>query len=315
MGDCVLWGVFLVLILCHQSHSSCETVVKGLCLEETTQNWTEASDSCNLAVFNTPLSVGVSILGVPIFGHRRPQAQRSEPHDIHWIGATGEFTPWFKLLGCFLYHYLTSFSGKLTVSSSIGPVTECHQICEDWNENYKEFGINETHCFCRENEETEKGAVPNTTCKLQSSENFFKDLVGPKYDAGRAGSYDGIAMYRKMNDVTYIEDSLGECLIETEDGNVTYPCDAADSVGYKWTESLQRQENGNIKLPRWTPYIRRLIISEKRVNSALQNGTVCIGIRYQSRAYEPIPLPCSERRTSLCHTDPKTGNSSTTANI
>ncbi|XP_062567088.1 uncharacterized protein LOC134229349 [Saccostrea cucullata] len=124
-----------------------------------------------------------------------------------------------------------------------------------------------THCFCRENEKTELGSVTNKTCKLQNSENFLKDLVGPKYDAGQAGDYNGIAMYRKMNDVTYIEDSLVECLRETEEGNETYPCDAPDSMGYTWTESLKRQGIDYNKLPRWTPYIRRLIISERKGTS------------------------------------------------
>ncbi|XP_062567094.1 uncharacterized protein LOC134229361, partial [Saccostrea cucullata] len=296
MGDCVLLGVFLVLILCHQSLSSCETVVKeGMCLEETTKNWTEASDSCTLAVFNTSLSVGVFILGLPMLDHRRPLVQRTESHDIHWIGATGEFTPWFKLIGCFLYRFVEKNASITDATSKISLFTKCYQICKE----YSLFGINNAICFCANN--AAFGKIHNGTCVLKNSFSIKNDIIGT---GNTVNSYHAFAVYRKVERITNLEDTLGECLIETVNGNETFPCDSADNTRRTWAESFAKSTYLNGKkmniLPRWLPFVRRLMINWNDGSSSLEKGTVCISVREQNGVYEAIPRHCQGKLTSIC---------------
>ncbi|XP_062609664.1 uncharacterized protein LOC134271490, partial [Saccostrea cucullata] len=121
-------------------------IAVDLCIEETPKTWREASESCNLVISNTTLRVGVPITDIPAPTFRSAQ--------VHWIGATGTFTPWFELA----------------------------------------------------------------------------------------------------------DDLLGECLMETNEGNKSYPCDSADITQSTW---VQRHQNNiyNSSLPRWSPYVRRLIIN------------------------------------------------------
>ncbi|XP_061165996.1 uncharacterized protein LOC133174920 [Saccostrea echinata] len=104
------------------------------------RTWSEASKSCNLVVSNTSLSVGVPITDIPVLIHRS-SAPTYMSKDVHWIGATGTFTPWFELAGCSLYYYFP-YNKQLMSSSKLGPIAQCHQICENWRNSYKEFGIN-----------------------------------------------------------------------------------------------------------------------------------------------------------------------------
>ncbi|XP_062597959.1 uncharacterized protein LOC134259387 [Saccostrea cucullata] len=91
---------FLVWILLHKTDSLLKTDRQGYYLEQTLYNWTQASESCNLVVSNRPLFLGQSITDIPIL---KPTASKQsigrQPSDLHWIGATGTFTPWFELLG------------------------------------------------------------------------------------------------------------------------------------------------------------------------------------------------------------------------
>ncbi|XP_062583095.1 uncharacterized protein LOC134244864, partial [Saccostrea cucullata] len=109
------------------------------CIEETKKTWSEASQSCNLVVSNTPLRVGVPITDIPVVEYiSSDPTYKSE--DLHWIGAIGTFTPWFELAGCNLY-FKFSINKQWMPRSKLGPVTQCHQICENWK-SYREIGIN-----------------------------------------------------------------------------------------------------------------------------------------------------------------------------
>ncbi|XP_062567113.1 uncharacterized protein LOC134229382 isoform X2 [Saccostrea cucullata] len=295
MRDTALWGGLLILILCHQSQSFCETVNKDPCIEEAKKTWSEASQSCNLVVSNTTLRVGVPITNIPVLRHRSSDPiNRSD--DVHWIGAIGTFTPWFELAGCNLYRSFL-FIKQWRSSSNLGPVAQCHQICENRKNSYKEFGINETHCFC--SEDNYAGVIKNLTCRLQNSENVKNDLVGTGNDQRLVPRRYVFALYRKIKNITEIDDKLGECLMETKKGNKTYPCDAADITQRTRVERYRHKTNNN-SLSRWRPYVRRLIISWKKDISAEQKASVCIAVRYQNGSYELLPRRCDETHTSIC---------------
>ncbi|XP_062618263.1 uncharacterized protein LOC134279861 [Saccostrea cucullata] len=220
-------------------------IAVDLCIEETPKTWREASESCNLVISNTTLRVGVPITDIPAPTFRSAQ--------VHWIGATGTFTPWFELAGCNLYFYFPFFKQWMP-SSKLSPVAQCHQLCENWRNTYKGFGINKTHCFCDDYEKA--GFFKNVNCKLQNIEKFKNDLIG----TGDKHGYYAFALYRRVRVSTEIDDLLGECLMETNEGNKSYPCDSADITQSTW---VQRHQNNiyNSSLPRWSPYVRRLIIN------------------------------------------------------
>ncbi|XP_062597958.1 uncharacterized protein LOC134259386, partial [Saccostrea cucullata] len=269
------------------------------CLEETKKTWSKASQSCNLLVSNTALPVGVPITDIPVLKHRSSLSE-----DVHWIGATGTFTAWFEFAGCNLY-FKFSFTKQWMPRSKLGPVAQCHLICENWRNNYKEIGINETHCFCAGYNNTV--VIKKLTCDQNNSKNFKNDLIGTGTDqrVGR-GNYV-FASYRKVRLTTKIDDTLDECLLETNEGYKTYPCDSADITQRTWIQRY-RNEIKNNGLSRWTPYVRRLIISWTKDSSAVQNTSVCIAVRDQNGSYEPLPRRCDETHTSICkNADSTTG--------
>ncbi|XP_062618265.1 uncharacterized protein LOC134279862 isoform X2 [Saccostrea cucullata] len=162
--------------------------------------------------------------------------------------------------------------------------------------------IQKTHCFCDDGEKT--GNLKMVNCKRQNIEKFKNDLIGT---GDKQGHY-AFTLYRRVSVSTELDDLLGECLLETNKGNKTYPCDAADITNLMWDERQQNKIT-NDSLPRWTPYVRRLIINWKTGSSAVQDASVCIGVRNQNGSYETLPLRCNETHTSICKkVDITTGN-------
>ncbi|XP_061165974.1 uncharacterized protein LOC133174885 [Saccostrea echinata] len=208
---------FLIWILFQKADSFLKSGRKGFYLEHTLNNWTQASESCNLVVSNRSLFIGLPITDIPILkSTTSDQSIELQQSGLHWIGATGTFTPWFELLGCFLYKFVEK-NASITDSTSItSPFTKCYEICKE----YSFFGINDAICFCAEN--ATFGKVLNSTCVLSNSFNFKTDIIGTSKTVYNY-IYRGFAVYRKVERIANLEDTLGECLIETDDRIETYP--------------------------------------------------------------------------------------------
>ncbi|XP_061165994.1 uncharacterized protein LOC133174919 [Saccostrea echinata] len=160
----------------------------------------------------------------------------------------------------------------------------------------------ETLCFCTEN--VTAGVIKNLTCNQQNSRNFKNDLIGTGNDTRTGTGNYVFALYRKVRVNTEIDETLGECLLKTNEGYKTYPCDSADNTKRTWAGSVSEGTYLNGKkmnnLPRWLPYVRRLMINWNDGSSTVEQGTVCISVREQNRAYEAIPRHCHETFTSIC---------------
>ncbi|XP_061165993.1 uncharacterized protein LOC133174918 [Saccostrea echinata] len=300
--------VLFIFTLCQQILTSSSVDTKGLYLDQSLKTWTQASKDCLLVTPNTTLSLGVPLRDIPILQRPTCKTTTRRPHhgDHLWIGAIGTFTPWFELLGCFLYEKFENNPNIFDSTSILDPVTECYRICR----NYDNIGINNDTCICAQN--VTYGKI-SRSCKFSTSVSFKNDIIGTNENINNY-LHQGFAMYRKIN-ITKIDDTSGECLIMTNKGNKTFPCNSQDILNRTWTESFisiaNLNENKTLDLPNWLPYLRRLVIksnngTEMRAltpDNAQQDGTVCISVKDQNGVYELVPMRCNEKYFSICQSE------------
>nr|XP_022318431.1 uncharacterized protein LOC111121434 [Crassostrea virginica]XP_022318432.1 uncharacterized protein LOC111121434 [Crassostrea virginica] len=285
---------------------------KDLYINSTKSTWEDASRSCSLLGSDRSPSYDVNAQEIPVLEHRyrggRPQAGRI----LYWIGAAANFTPWFELLGCQVIVPTQTVSTLTNLSLVIGPVADCYKQCNN------HFGINETHCYCPS---TLKGNFNNYSCGL-SRFPYFKtrtDVIGKNNTGRNFDFFYQFAMYKVLDNFKLTtEDTLDECLIKsTTTGEMTTrPCDAADSSGQTWIDSvLQGLPLEGPGPGQWTPYTRRRLLRWTAGNENIPKRTACVSWSRVHHQNEIVLRPCDESLAYICQikNDPITSASTTTS--
>lgn len=284
LGGCV---ALLLIFLYPEYHHTYGWSSDDIFIEQTNRTWKNASRYCTLYGSDKAPSDVDSVQNIP-----RPVSMDGS---LHWVGATATFTPWFKFVGCYVYSSI--FSGSLFKSRSavIGPVADCYLQCKS------NFGVSETRCFCSwvlgERQQ-------NETCKLMTSGTFRTDVIG----IGALEYFDfnyQIAMYNIIDGTLKIKDNSDGCLMNTDTGFSSQPCDSIDSAMRTWTEAIIGGLTSNGNSSQWTPFVRRRIIRWAEETDFNLNETECVSVRetMNKKNYDVVVRPCDERLSSICQTD------------
>lgn len=290
LGGCV---ALLLIFLYPEYHHTYGWSSDDIFIEQTNRTWKNASRYCTLYGSDKAPSDVDSVQNIP-----RPVSMDGS---LHWVGATATFTPWFKFVGCYVYSSI--FSGSLFKSRSavIGPVADCYLQCKS------NFGVSETRCFCSwvlgERQQ-------NETCKLMTSGTFRTDVIG----TGAQGYFDfnnQIAMYDISDGTFKIKDNSDGCLMNTDTGFSSRPCDSIDSAMRTWTEAIIGGLTSNGNSLQWTPFVRRRIIRWAEETDSNLKETECVSVRetMNKKNYDVVVRPCDERFSSICQTDETYGTS------
>ncbi|XP_065923463.1 uncharacterized protein [Magallana gigas] len=281
----------LLFILYPQNHHTYTYNNHDLYINQTRKSWEKASQSCVLVGSERASSYNVIVQNIPVLQLSRNTYRHGE---LYWIGATATFTPWLKLLGCYVYKPISTIRTYRYRYSVIGPVADCYLQCKS------HFGVNESHCHCLP--KAEQGQLNNKSCRLNASGQ--SDIVGTNVTTGYNGELYQIAIYRLTNDTLNINaDTLDECLLNSTTYISTHPCDAIDSSNQKWTNAIINGlsfNDGNQS--QWTRYIRRRIIWWNRGHVLDLNTSACVSVKQLSnqQEYEMVLRQCDAKLPYIC---------------
>nr|XP_022318357.1 uncharacterized protein LOC111121383 isoform X2 [Crassostrea virginica] len=265
---------------------------KGLYIGPTSRTWEDASRSCSLVGSERSSSYDVNAQEIPVLGSSYRGGKPPQAGTLYWVGATATFTPWLELLGCQVRVPVDKVNTLTNLSLVIGPVADCYKQCNN------HFGVNETHCYCPSTLEG-NGQLKTSKCALNRSALFLSDVTGTKKTDLEPILYQ-FAMYKVHNEISYtIKDTLDECLIkDTTTGEMTTrPCDAADSSGQTWIDSVLRGLPLEGPGPgQWTPYTRRRLLRWTPGNENIPKRHAC-GSFWNN---EIILRPCDETHAYIC---------------
>lgn len=219
-------STLLLFILYPQRHHSYTYIKHDLYINQTRKSWEKASQSCALVGSERASSYDVIVQNIPVLQLSRNTFRHG---DLYWIGATATFTPWLKLLGCYVYMTISTIRTYKYRYRVIGPVADCYLQCKS------HFGVNESHCHCLP--KIEQGRYDNKFCKLIASGQ--SDIVGTNVTTGYNGELYQIAIYRLTTDTLNINaDTLDECLLNSTTYISTRPCDGIDRSKRTWTNAI-----------------------------------------------------------------------------
>lgn len=228
MGAVRLVGcsTLMLFILYPQRHHIYTYIKHGLYIDQTRKSWEKASQSCALVGSERASSYDGIVQNITVLQLSRNTFRHG---DLYWIGATATFTPWLKLLGCYVYKTISTIRTYRYRYSVIGPVADCYLQCKS------HFGVNESYCQCLPN--VEQGWYNNKFCRLIASGQ--SDIIGTNVPTGYNDELYQIAIYRLTTETLNINaDTLDKCLLKSTTHISTHPCDGTDSSNWTWTNAI-----------------------------------------------------------------------------